>query len=257
MPITIAQLHDFFKTIAPEHFSESWDNDGIMLCETPERQCHVVLCALELNDHVMEQAILLKADVIVTHHPFIFKALTSIQGKVYRHISRLMEKHISVLSYHTRLDSAYGGVNDTLAEALMLKNITPFGGENGMLGRYGELEKAVTPFQFADLVKQTLHCGTIRAAFPDNSTIRKVGVIGGAGKDYFRDAKKTGCDAYLSADLSHNTFIDAKDEDLAIFDAGHYYTENLISQKLCDLILRQFPELSVSTYDVLSPYVNL
>ena len=93
----------------------------------------------------------------------------------------------------------------------------------------------------------------MKAYAPHGKTIEKVAVVGGAGKDFLYDAAPL-CDAYVTADLSHNSFIDARVLGVAIFDAGHYYTENPVIFEIAKRLGENFPEANVSTADSLCPY---
>ncbi|MBE6022721.1 MAG: Nif3-like dinuclear metal center hexameric protein [Cellulosilyticum sp.] len=112
------------ERFAPTYLAESWDNVGLMV-GSPSQDVSKVLCALDLNEAVIEEAIYHKVDCIVTHHPFLFKALKrinldDIQGRM---IAKLIEHKISVYSMHTNYDITWGGLNDDLAQGLGLEHV--------------------------------------------------------------------------------------------------------------------------------------
>lgn len=251
---TIREIDVFMSETAPKNLSEPWDNDGIMLCENPDKNAEKIITCLEINDRVIDDALSFGADLIITHHPFIFHPLKNLCDNVYKTIYTLMNSGISVLSYHTRMDAACGGVNDTLCEKLSLLNITEFFTENVPMGRVGKLPSAMSPEQFAKHLKKTLGVGAMRCAVPDkNKKISTVAVVGGGGKDFVKTAASL-ADAYVSSDFSHNTFIDAKELGICIFDAGHYYTENPIADKMREMLVKKYPEVSVYVSDSRCPY---
>ena len=258
--ISVKDIDRALSCAAPRELSESWDNDGIMLCRSGEKAVKKVLCMLEVSARGADFAVRGGYDAIVTHHPFIFRPLANITGQTYAVIEKLMKADISVLSYHTRLDAAEDGVNTCIAELLGLCDVRGFGGETENLGRIGKLEKPMTPEDFGAYLKEKFGCGTIRASLfeTEGRKIENVAVVGGAGKGFFRDAYKAGADAYVTSEAAHNTFIDCKELDMCLYDCGHYYTENAVCEKIKKILEQSFDgELSVDIYDVGSPYLNI
>lgn len=254
---TVKEIDAFMSDWAKPAYSESWDNDGVMLCESPEREIRQVLVCLEINAGVLQQAAEQKTELIVTHHPFIFHPLRRIEGSDSAYLALLFEKQMSVLSYHTRLDCAPGGVNDVLAETLGLEEIRPFGDGEMPMGRVGRLPSPLSCAAFAELLKEKLSCGTLRAGIPEGKDrISRVAVLGGAGKDALPEAAAE-ADAFVTADLTHNAFITAKEKGLCVFDAGHYHTENPVIHRIASRLKEAFPALSVSVGDAKSPFVLL
>lgn len=251
---TIRDIDNFMTGIAPKNLSEPWDNDGVMLCGDLDKKADKIVTCLEINGKVIEEAVSFGAQLIITHHPFVFHPLKNICDGMHKVIHTLMTNEISVLSYHTRMDTACGGVNDTLAEKLGLSEISEFFTENVPMGRIGKLPCEMTPDGFAQHLKNVLGVGAMRCAVPDKSKkISTVAVLGGGGKDFVKTVSSL-ADAYVSSDFSHNTFIDANELELCIFDAGHYYTENPIAQKMSEMLTGQFPGVSVFVSDSVCPY---
>jgi dinuclear metal center YbgI/SA1388 family protein len=194
-------------------------------------------------------------DLIVSHHPFIFKKLSRITGFEYKNLETLIKNDVSVLSYHTRLDSALGGVNDVLAERLELCNTHGFGGDRDDFGRIGTLSKEMSGKDFALYLKEKLGCD-VRCAFNEGKRIKTVAVLGGSGKDFVYEAMMAGADAYVTSEIPHNLFIDAKTRDFGLYDCGHYYTENPVCEKIKMLLCENFAGLEVEIFDIKSPYVT-
>ena len=253
--ISIKDIDKYLTSVAPKELSEEWDNDGVMICGNMQKEVKKVLVALDCTMDVIEYAKNNAFDLVVSHHPFIFKKLGRIVDFDYKKLETLVKNGISVLSYHTRLDCAKNGVNDALAKTLSLENVSGFGGERGDFGRIGTLEKEMTGKEFALYLKERLGCD-VRYSRCNDKKIKKVAVLGGAGKDFVFDALFSGVDAYVTSEISHNYFIDANLYDFALFDCGHYYTENCVCENLKEMLEKQFSGLCVEIFDTKSPYIN-
>ncbi len=251
---TVRDIDKYLSEISPKELSESWDNDGVMICSRPDKEVKKVLCALDATADVIDYAGKNNFDLIVSHHPFIFKKLSRITGFEYKNLETLIKNDVSVLSYHTRLDSASGGVNDVLAQTLLLSDIRGFGGDRNDFGRIGNLPLEMSGKEFALYLKEKLGCD-VRCTFNDGKMIKTVAVLGGSGKDFVYEAMMTGADAYVTSEIPHNLFIDAKVRDFALYDCGHYYTENPVCEKIKSFLTDKFTQLDVEIFDTKSPYV--
>ncbi len=249
---TIKNIDSYLSEIAPKTLSEPWDNDGIMLAGNVHKEVKNVLICLEVNTDAIKKAAEIGAELIITHHPFIFRPLKNVFGEAFSEIELLIKNNISVASYHTRFDKTAGGVNDVLAGVLDLGNVSMC----GEFLRVGELEHEMTGEEFADYIRAKLGSGTMKAYFDKNTKIKTVAVCGGAGKDFLEEAAEN-ADAYVSADFAHNTFIDAKNLGIAIFDAGHYHTENPAIFRLKKLLEKEFPDVNFEAFDVGSPFFTV
>ena len=168
----------------------------------------------------------------------IFKPLKSVTSSK---IISLIMRGIVAMSFHTRLDKADGGVNDCLAEVLGLCDCRPFG-EDG-LGRIGVLSESVSANELASLVADKLGAPSV-SMVDGEKPCRTVALVGGAGKDYVFDAVKGGADAYITGEVSYNTYTDVLGTGLTLITAGHYYTE----QPVCFELQKQIKLLDESIY---------
>ena len=250
--VTVRNIDDFFNSFAPKELSESYDNDGIMLCENLDKRVSKVLCALEVTPELVSYACDNKFDLIVTHHPLIFNKLSRLDERYADTTLRLIKSGITVLSYHTRLDSANGGVNDCLANLVGLSDVHGFGGDSGVIGRVGSIE-AMSFEKFGKLLLSKLDCKNIRAC-DGGRRISKVALIGGAGKDFIFEAHLSGADAYVTSEIPHHLYAEAKRIGLSVFDCGHYYTENCIANQISALINKEFAEIETQVFDVGNSY---
>ena len=243
---TVADILKFIEGIAPPHMMESWDNCGL-LCGRKDKEVRKILVALDPFRNVIREAIDLGADLIVTHHPLIFRnPLMAVNegSETGRCVLELVEHGIAAINAHTNLDLAPGGVNDVLARTLGLQDIQII----NPIDNYGLLRCGTVAEQplsaFLATVKENLHCDGLRFVDTGNP-VRKVAVGGGSCADEMLEALDTGCDTFVTADVKYNQFRTAFELGLNLIDAGHFHTENPAMPVLARKLAAQFPEVSV------------
>ena len=249
---TVADILQYIETIAPPYMAEDWDNVGL-LCGRKDREVARILVALDPFRNVIDEAIGWKADLIVTHHPLIFRdkimALNE-DTETTRNLLTLVEHRIAAINAHTNLDLAPGGINDVLAATLGLENIQiikPEGtDENGNpygLLRCGNVEEQSLS-DFLASVKSNLKCDGLRYV-DGGKPVRKVAVGGGSCADCMFDALAAGCDTFVTSDIKYNQFRTAYELGLNLIDAGHFHTENPTMPILAAKLAAAFPEIEV------------
>lgn len=249
---TVSDILQYIETIAPPYMKEDWDNVGL-LCGRKDREVHKILVALDPFRSVIQEAIEEKADLIVTHHPLIFrdqmKAVNE-DTETGRNLLTLIEHGIAAINAHTNLDLAPGGINDVLAAALGLEHIeviTPEGADEA--GRpYGLLRSGTVEEQtlehFLAAVKKNLKCDGLRYV-DAGKPVRKVAVGGGSCADGMFEAAAAGCDTFVTADVKYNQFRTAYELGLNLIDAGHFHTENPTMPVVAAKLQAAFPEIQV------------
>lgn len=242
------KIEDFYNAIneAAEFSSaESWDNTGLLIGSKRTR-VNAALLALDVTSAVLAEARLLNANLIITHHPVIFPPLKRIGGSSL--IYELIGAGISVISAHTNLDIAAGGVNDALAGRLGLMNIRALeSAESPGLGRIGNLQTPISADAFALFVKEQLQAGSVR--YTPGGEISVVAVCGGSGAALWRAAYEQGAQALVSAEAKHNMLLEAHHAGFMLIDAGHYATESVVLQPFARKLAELLPGavLTVST----------
>lgn len=249
--ITAADILSFLETIAPKAYKEEWDNVGL-LCGRADKEVRTVLIALDPFEDVAAEAISIGADLIITHHPLIFRPLYSVTDatSVGRVVRTLTANDICAINAHTNLDLAPGGVNDVLANTLGLHNVqvvnpqgTDSQGREWGLLRMGTIDPMPLK-DFLGNIKDKL--GTPCLRYTDGGKqVSRVAVGGGACADEMQEAIAAGCDTFVTADVKYNGFWDAHDQGLNLIDAGHFYTENPVCAYLKEQISAAFPETAV------------
>ena len=243
---TVADILKFMETIAPPHMAEGWDNCGL-LCGRKEHPVKKILVALDPFSNVIDEAIALGADLIVTHHPLIFRdklMAVNEDTETGRCVLKLIENGIAAINAHTNLDMAPGGVNDVLARTLGLVNIQivdPV--DNYGLLRKGTLEER--PLEsFLALVKERLGCKGLRY-ISSGKPVSTVAVGGGSCADFMQAALAAGCDTFVTADVKYNQFRTAHELGLNLIDAGHFHTENPVMPVVAEKLRAAFPGVEV------------
>lgn len=232
MLATVNDLVMLLEELMPSNLAEDWDNVGLMLGRR-SKTVKKILLALDLTKEVVEQAIAQKADLIVTHHPAIFKKLKRVVDNDWQQdlLLTLAENGIAVYSAHTNLDCVSAGVNDVLAKLLKLEDADDLDDSNG-LGRIGIVEE-MSLADYAQLVKAALKADYVIVG-DAGKPVRKVAVCGGAGSDLIDIALAKGADTLVTGDVKYHSAQQAVFSGLNIIDAGHQPTELPVLDKLAD-----------------------
>lgn len=245
--MTVGELYAALEKRIPRTLSCDWDNDGLMCCPDPDAKVGKVLVALDVTADTVRQAIDGGYCVIVSHHPMIFRPLRAMEPANYvaKRAIDLLRAGISVMSFHTRLDAMAGGVNDTLADLLGLRDVTPFG--EGV-GRVGTLDNALTLCKFAEKVKSVTAAPAVLAA-DAGLPVRRVALLGGSGSDDVSAAIAAGADTYLTGELAYHWLADAKEAGVNLLAAGHFHTEDPVCGTLRRMLEEIAPTLQVDLFD--------
>lgn len=246
--MTTRELYQILNKKFPTSLSCDWDNDGLMCCPDGKREVRRVLLTLDVTADAIERATETECDVILSHHPLIFKGIKSLDGEapVSAKAIDLIRHGISVMSFHTRLDAAEGGVNDVLATLLGLCDVTSFGEE--AIGRIGSLPQETTAEDFAKTVKEAL-CAPVVQLADAGKSVRRVAVLGGSGGDDVEAAKAAGADTYVSGELKYHQLTDAPEEGINLITAGHFHTEFPVCEMLKKLLAQIDPSIETEIYE--------
>ncbi|KND26505.1 Nif3-like dinuclear metal center hexameric protein [Streptomyces acidiscabies] len=223
------------ESLWPAERAESWDAVGTVVGD-PEQEVGRVLFAVDPVQEIVEEAVKLGADLLVTHHPLYLRGTTTVAASTFkgRVVHTLIKNDIALHVAHTNADTADPGVSDALAGALGLRVVRPLvpdttdpAGRRG-LGRVCELDHPLTVREFAARAAERLPATAqgIRVAGDPEAVVRTVAVSGGSGDSLFAYVRAAGVDAFLTADLRHHPASEARAEHpLALVDAAHWATE--------------------------------
>lgn len=232
---SLSEIAAFVERMAPADTAEEWDNVGVLVrCD---EEITGVLCALEITPAVAEEAMRCGCNVIVCHHPVIFRPLRSIRADDVPAL--LVRAGISAVCAHTNLDKAPEGVNAALADALGLADAQPCGG----FCWKGTLPRTMTAADLAAHVRGTLGA-PVRCA-DAGKPVRTVGFVSGAGGDMWHDALAAGCDAFVTGEMSHHHALDALAAGMSCVVSTHCATERVIVPVLAKKLRQAFPGLCV------------
>ena len=246
--MTVKELYEKLDTLIPRALSCEWDNDGDMCIPSPDNEVNTVLISLDPSEKAIKTAISVGAQLIITHHPLIFRPIKHLSSDPCSDkLIKLIKSNISLFSFHTRLDALDGGVNDTLAEMLGLKNIEKFGPEGEKIGRIGELEAPVTAPQFAAAVRDTLGAASVSLCDCGKS-VSRVALVGGDGGDFLDAADDAGADLYLTGSIGYNKQNEGYERSISILTAGHYHTEAPICGKLAKMLREIDPDIKTISF---------
>ncbi len=247
--MNVCDVYNFINEFAPFKTAAGFDNAGFLIGDKSAEVTGITV-ALDCYAGVIDEAVKNGCNLIVTHHPVIFDPLKKItaDSRVYK----LIKNGISVISAHTNLDAANGGVNDCLAKKIGLFNVTGVGEtQDGVFEyRIGEINAMPADDFAAHLAKvlgvRVKYCG-------GKGDISKVAICGGSGGSLLCEAAALGADALVTADCKHSAFVDADESGTALFDCGHFNTEDVVIEPLGSMLRKKFKDVPVFT----SHYTNI
>ena len=145
---------DAMDRLAPRYLAEDWDNVGLLI-GSPAQDIHKILTCLDVTENIIDTAIAQNYDMIISHHPFLFRGIKRIatDKPLGRMLQKLLSHNIAVFAAHTNLDTTFGGVNDVLAEKLNLTDLKPL-----TISYREEIVKlgVNVPAEFADKVREAI-----------------------------------------------------------------------------------------------------
>ena len=244
--MTVSELFGFLENKWPRALSAEWDNDGLACCPDPHREVKKVLVALDLTSEVAERAACEGFDLVLTHHPLLFRGIKALvpDRTVPTKLLRLAVAGVAAMSFHTRFDAAAGGVNDILAARLGVLDPVPFGPAGEVpCGRIGMLQAPISAEDFAARVKEAL--GVSAVLLSGTGTVQRIALLGGEGGDYVSAAAAAGADLFLSGRIGYHRMLDGPEEGILLLEAGHYATEAPVVAHLADTVREAIPTAEI------------
>ena len=239
---TVNEVYAYLCELAPLSLQLPFDNSGF---QAGRGQAPVsrALLALDVTNDVVAEAISLGAQLIVSHHPLIFNAPKCISDSDpgTERLLRIIENGIAVVSMHTNLDAAQGGVNDVLIRLLGAEPERELDSDG--CGRIGTLKQALSMTEFLPLCKERLASNGLRY-YDAGRPVHRLAVMGGSGGDCVDAAYALGCDTYVTADIKYHEFLRAQELGINLIDGDHFCTETPVIPVLRDRLAVRFPDVS-------------
>lgn len=233
--------------LAPLRLQDEWDNSGLQV-GFPESEIDQVLVCLDVTEAIVDEAIAAKCNLIVSHHPLIFKALRQVSDATYqqRCVVKALAAGISIYSAHTSLDNAPGGVNHRIAALLGLQKLrwlSPRDGEDAGSGLVGELPASEPDAAFLARVQRTFGVECLQHSALDGRQVRRVALCGGAGAFLLHDAVCAGADCFISGEFHYHDYFE--NQGVLLAELGHYQSEQFTQDLLLEYLHRTCPGLTV------------
>ena len=241
--VKCCDIMNFIEQIAPCELAEKWDNVGLMVGNSEHRVEKVMLC-LDITNASVAESLENKTDLIVTHHPVIFRGLNRLiedepKGSL---LYALIRNGINVYTAHTNLDNAISGINSHLAKMLGLNDIVIFGEGPG---KAGILDSRMSLRDFIKHVKNVLDVPFVRLVGKADQGVQRVAVFSGSFDDNLEAVIRSQADILVTGDIRYHTALDARESGLCIVDAGHFNTEKIVLPALAKALRGNFPEVEV------------
>ena len=235
---------------APLPLQEDYDNAGLQVGLTKVEVSGALLC-LDATEQIVDEAIEKGCNLIVTHHPLIFRKLRQVSDVDYvqRTVVKAIRNGITIFSMHTNLDSAEGGVNYMMARRLGMEmdSIHLLGehevnGVKGGLGIVGDYKESLNADDFIKKVKDTFGVKCAMTNELLDRPIKKVAICGGAGSFMLPQAIEAKADAFITGEMHYHEYF-GHEQEIQIVVIGHYESEQFTSNLLEEIINKRCPEV--------------
>ena len=240
--VKIKEVLSALERFAPLPLQESWDNAGLQVGLTETEVSGALLC-LDVNEKIVDEAIRKDCNLIVSHHPLLFRGLKQVSGTDYvqRCVIKAIKNDICVVSMHTNMDNALDGVNFKIAEKMGAKplNAESVEGEKCPMV-VAELDEPATSADFVQMLKREFNVACVMCNELLHRLIRKVAICGGAGDFMLPDAVKAGADAFVTGEMHYHLYFD-HEQKIQICIIGHYQSEQYTSEIFRDIIQKECP----------------
>jgi len=258
----VKDIASLIENVAPRQLQESYDNSGLQIGD-PEQEVKGIVTTIDVTERTIELAIESGANLIVSHHPLLFRATKQINPRrdyISRVIIGAIRHNIVIYSAHTNLDNAPVGVNSRIADILGLTHVRPLVKLNQLqteglddsfvsrcgCGTVGTLPVAVSTMEFIKMVKERFHIEALMGNAEDINMDRKIKTValcGGAGDEFIQEAIRSRADVYLTGEVGYHFFFGHPE--ILILSGGHFETEQYTSDLLKEIIQKEYPMVPI------------
>lgn len=242
----LSKVIDYLHGIAPNEYQEDYDNSGLLVGDA-ESEVTGIVVSLDVTEAVLQEAMKLGCNTIVSHHPIVFSGLKRFTGSNYvqRIVQKAIKNDLNLLAIHTNLDNVYeNGVNTNIAKILGLRDMEILSPKVGLetskvgSGIIGTVDP-IAEMAFLAHLKERMVVNCIKYTALRGQTINKVAICGGSGRFLLPAAIAQRADLFISSDFKYHEFFDA-DGQIVIADIGHFESEQFTTQMLWELLSRKF-----------------
>ena len=246
--MTVRDIYNKLDTLAPFSTQDNFDNSGLLVGSMDKQVSKIAVC-LDITNEIIDECANLGADLIVSHHPVIFKKLSMVEPETP--VYKLVRNDIAAICLHTPIDMAKGGISDIMYELM------EFGSPSDAqvlhvihkdkvlgYGKIARLDFGISADYLAEAAKKAFNCTSVKYV-DGGRTIVSVAVCSGAGSDEIYTAIDKGVDAIITGDVKWHAFVDAKNAGLTVVDAGHYHTETIVCRYIADYLSENFPDAEI------------
>lgn len=235
------EILNFIDELYPLINASSFDNGKIGLqFGNKNAIVNKVLLALDTTKDVIDEAIEKNANLIISHHPFMFYPMLNLdyESNFGKKIIKIIKNDLNIMAFHTNFDVGSDGMNDTLSNLLGLKNIRFIGDEisSATVMRIGDMEP-INLSEFIEIVKTKFNLRHVKYVGNENKIIRTVGIVGGSGSSVFAEALNAGVDCFITGELPHHIALEANENNFALIEVNHgveFYGMETLQKKLTD-----------------------
>jgi dinuclear metal center YbgI/SA1388 family protein len=245
----IWEIIQHLESVAPPEYQEEYDNSGLIAGDI-SMDCTGILISLDCTEDIIREAIGKKCNLIVSHHPLIFRPIRSIhpQNSNGRALMAAIKADITVYAIHTNLDNVLSGVNSAIADKLDVINrkimVPKAGQETVGSGLTGDLRTAIPELELLKQLKLRFGIPVVRHSPLTGKTVSRVGICGGAGSFLISSALDQGVQFFISADIRYHEFFGGEGK-MVIADIGHFESEQFTIDLLYQVILKKYPNFAV------------
>jgi dinuclear metal center YbgI/SA1388 family protein len=250
--ITVQDICSLLEDVAPLSYQEAYDNAGLMVGQRETAVTGVLIC-LDVTEPVIDEAIQLGYNLIVSHHPLIFNGLKNLTGpgRVEACLIKAIKHDLAIYASHTNMDAVINGVNGMMAKKiglqqtrLLVSHPSEITEESYGSGLVGELVTKMDEISFLKLIKKQFNCQSIRHSDFTGKPVRRVAVCGGSGSEFLSQARSAGATVFLTGEAHYHDFF-TEGLDIMLVDAGHFETEQFTKELFFELISKKFPTFAV------------
>lgn len=253
------EIIEKLEILSPPSFAALWDNVGLLVGRR-EKEVDSILLALDITDEVIDEAVLKKVDMLISHHPLIFSSVKKINSDdvTGRRILKLIQNDISYYAMHTNFDVM--GMADAVADEIELKHrqVLDITYEDDLskegFGRIGRLPRIMSLSECAEFVKEKLAVECVKVFGDFDMMLETAAISPGSGKSMIEPALSAGMDVLITGDINHHEGMDAVAAGMAIIDAGHFGTEKIFVPYMEEYLSRELENVSISVAKQENPF---